>query len=53
MRPRPFTCRQAAVSMQVKALEDYLQVRLLRRTPQGVELTVEGERLLLCSTRAG
>jgi LysR family transcriptional regulator, glycine cleavage system transcriptional activator len=36
----------AAVSMQVKALEDYLQVRLLRRTPQGVELTAEGERLL-------
>ncbi len=36
----------AAVSMQVKALEDYLQVRLLRRTPQGVELTVEGERLV-------
>jgi LysR family glycine cleavage system transcriptional activator len=36
----------AAVSMQVKALEDYLQVRLLRRTPHGVELTAEGERLV-------
>ncbi len=36
----------AAVSMQIKALEDYLQVRLLRRTSQGAELTVEGERLL-------
>lgn len=36
----------AAVSMQVKALEDYLQVRLLRRTSHKVELTVEGERLV-------
>lgn len=36
----------AAVSMQIKALEDYLQVRLLRRTPQGAELTAEGERLV-------
>src|SRR5688572_23518696 len=36
----------AAVSMQVKALEEYLQVRLLRRDSKGVELTVEGERLV-------
>ncbi len=36
----------AAVSMQVKALEDYLQVRLLQRTSHSVELTVEGERLV-------
>jgi LysR family glycine cleavage system transcriptional activator len=36
----------AAVSMQIKTLEDYLQVRLLRRTPHGAELTAEGERLL-------
>jgi LysR family glycine cleavage system transcriptional activator len=35
----------AAVSMQVKALEQYLQVRLLRRTSHQVELTAEGERL--------
>jgi LysR family glycine cleavage system transcriptional activator len=35
----------AAVSLQVKALEDYLQVRLLVRGPQGVALTAEGERL--------
>lgn len=36
----------AAVSMQVKALEDYLQVRLLVRGPKGVTLSAEGERLL-------
>jgi LysR family transcriptional regulator, glycine cleavage system transcriptional activator len=36
----------AAVSMQVKALEDYLQVRLLHRTSHSVELTTEGERLV-------
>jgi LysR family glycine cleavage system transcriptional activator len=35
----------AAVSMQVKALEGYLQVQLLRRTSHSVELTAEGERL--------
>ena len=36
----------AAVSMQVKALEQYLQVKLLRRTSHSVELTAEGERLV-------
>jgi len=36
----------AAVSMQVKTLEDYLQVRLLLRTSRGVDLSAEGERLL-------
>ncbi len=32
--------------MQVKALEDYLQIRLLRRSSHRVELTAEGERLV-------
>jgi LysR family glycine cleavage system transcriptional activator len=36
----------AAVSMQVKVLEDYLQVRLLTRSSRQVELTAEGERLV-------
>ncbi|MET0291431.1 MAG: LysR substrate-binding domain-containing protein [Steroidobacteraceae bacterium] len=36
----------AAVSLQVKALEDYLQIRLLVRSSQGVALTAEGERLV-------
>ena len=36
----------AAVSMQVKALEEYLQVQLLLRTSHSVELTAEGERLV-------
>jgi len=36
----------AAVNMQIKALEDYLQVRLLRRSTHGVEFTPEGERLV-------
>ena len=36
----------AAVSMQVKALEEYLQVKLLLRSSHSVELTAEGERLV-------
>ena len=36
----------AAVSQQVKTLEDYLQIPLFRRTGRRVELTPEGELLL-------
>ena len=36
----------AAVSQQVKTLEDYLQTPLLRRNGRGVQLTPEGTRLL-------
>lgn len=36
----------AAVSMQIKSLEDYLQVRLFHRNRRDVQLTVEGESLL-------
>ena len=36
----------AAVSMQVRTLEDYLRVRLFRRSGRSVTLTAEGERLL-------
>ena len=36
----------AAVSQQVKTLEDYLQTPLLRRNGRGVQLTLEGTRLL-------
>ena len=36
----------AAVSQQIKTLEDYLQTPLLKRNGRGVQLTVEGTRLL-------
>ena len=36
----------AAVSQQVKSLEDYLQTPLLRRNGRGVQLTLEGKQLL-------
>jgi LysR family glycine cleavage system transcriptional activator len=36
----------AAVSMQIKSLEDYLQVRLFRRSARKVQLTAEGQALL-------
>lgn len=36
----------AAVSMQIKSLEDYLQVQLFRRGRRDVQLTSEGEALL-------
>ena len=36
----------AAVSMQVKTLEDYLQVPLFRRAGRSIELTPEGAQLL-------
>lgn len=41
-----------AVSRQIKQLEDYLGVRLLRRLPGGVEKTEVGERLHQATNRA-
>jgi DNA-binding transcriptional LysR family regulator len=41
-----------AVSMQVKQLEEALGVALFQRTTRRVELTVEGERLLVGSRKA-
>ncbi|WP_431283030.1 LysR family transcriptional regulator [Humitalea sp. 24SJ18S-53] len=43
---------QAAVSHQVKALEEILGVRLFRRLPRGLALTEEGEALLPVLTDA-
>src|ERR1700694_4251319 len=37
---------QPAVSAQIKALEDELEVALFGRTPSGMELTFAGQRLL-------
>ena len=42
---------QSAVSMQIRRLEDITQSRLFARTPQNVELTAEGERLLVFARR--
>lgn len=39
-------CGQSAVSMQIRRLEDSLQVRLLHRSKRDVKLTPEGEILL-------
>lgn len=36
----------AAVSMQIKSLEDYLQAQLFRRNARDVQLTAEGQALL-------
>jgi LysR family glycine cleavage system transcriptional activator len=36
----------AAVSMQIKSLEDYLQARLFKRSARHVQLTAEGQSLL-------
>lgn len=38
---------QPAVSGQIKALEEELGIRLFERTPKGMRLTAEGQRLLL------
>jgi LysR family transcriptional regulator of beta-lactamase len=43
---------QAAVSQQVKSLEDILGVPLFRRLPRGLALTAEGEALLPVLTDA-
>ncbi len=42
----------AAVSMQIKSLEDYLQVPLFRRNARSIELTAEGAQLLPAVRRA-
>src|SRR5262245_36431905 len=36
----------AAVSQQIKSLEDYLQVQLFKRAGRRIELTAEGQQLL-------
>ena len=42
----------SAVSMQIKQLESQLGVALLHRTTRRVELTNDGEHLLICARRA-
>lgn len=43
---------QPAVSAQIKALEDELGLLLFERTPRGMNLTSDGERILAKSERA-
>ena len=43
---------QPAVSAQIKALEDELDLALFERTPSGMVLTSAGERLLLAAAQA-
>lgn len=42
---------QSAISMQIRRLEEIAQSRLFARTPQKVELTADGERLLTFARR--
>lgn len=42
---------QGAISQRVKRLEDFLQKQLFARSGQGLELTLDGERLLMPAQR--